>query len=433
MGNTLSDLSDRAGVRGVEGLLLGRIFLRFGFVLVSLSMDSHLIDTIANKDTTKGSRLKSMMSTVNSLVAFALKPITGALVDSVGRKPFLVLCPILAAIARMSVVVRGRPLNYVLYRLMINIAFLPLWPAISGYVADRFEPGTLRQSRAMQRMSLVLTLTGLLALRVGGRIGSARANIALSCLLNLAAAFCFLSFAPETLKKEDRKPLKIKTAANPLSFIRVLSKSKRLMALAPLYIMQNVPDYDSTTRAYYKKRFNWGVSEIANLMFWNRISGIFESVCCLDRPLIQLLGLKKTAQLSCIVGAAQCANTAFTLRPNSVLLNSALDPLRHGRSVVMSLIQTEAKRQGIGQGELQAALGNLLFPLRLVAPSLFTELYTNAQHTLPMVNFIARGSIQLAISSIVIPNVWAKLGHLPEMVEDRYAEEDRMRGRRKSS
>eukprot|EP00466_Bigelowiella_natans_P011281 jgi/Bigna1/132660/aug1.18_g7368 len=202
--------SRMAGMGEINGLLAGRVFLRFSFTLVHLAMDQHLIDAIAKGDHVKAQRLSSLMSTVNSVISFALRPVAGALLDSYGRKPFLVLCPLFSAIARACVLARPGTRE----------------SAITSYLCDKFGRATPKYTVAMQRMRVILTLVGLLANRVGSRIGSAKTNIALSCLVNLLASASFLLFTSESLKKEERKEFAVSKAANPLSFLSLISRSQ---------------------------------------------------------------------------------------------------------------------------------------------------------------------------------------------------------------
>jgi len=376
-----------AGMGEINGLLAGRVFLRFSFTLVHLAMDQHLIDAIAKGDHVKAQRLSSLMSTVNSVISFALRPVAGALLDSYGRKPFLVLCPLFSAIARACVLARPGTREYVAYRILINIALLPLWSAITSYLCDKFGRATPKYTVAMQRMRVILTLVGLLANRVGSRIGSAKTNIALSCLVNLLASASFLLFTSESLKKEERKEFAVSKAANPLSFLSLISRSQRLRSLAPILIMQAVPDYDYTSGTFYRQRFGWKVTETANLMFFNQISGIIESWVCPENPMIRSLGIKATTQLSGILGTIMDLNSAYTTIPETIYCNSVLSIFMHGRTAIDALVSAEAKRLKLGSGELSAALANLTTPLRFVMPAVYSVRITttlNTSYILPL-------------------------------------------------
>jgi len=335
----------------------------------------------------------------------------------------LVLCPVIAALARAFILIRPKAIAYVSYRLLINLSLLPLWPAITAYVSDKLERGTARYNKAINRMNFFLTILGLAALKVGGRVKSARANIRLSVIVNLLAGVSFLLFAQESLPQRKRTTVNTRRAGNPLSFLRVLSQSKRLKALVPILIFQAISDYNYTERMYYRTRFKWKVPEISNLMFYNRVSGMIESWVCPDQPIIQTLGIKITAQLSALLSALCDLNSAFTPMPSSVLVNSALAPLMHGRVAVSALVAREAADIGIAQGELSAALGNLVFPLRFALPTVFSEAFARLQNTLPQINFLLTAGTQVFLALVIIPKTWPSLHDLPKRVEDSYSQD----------
>mmetsp|Transcript_20025 Transcript_20025/g.49061 ORF Transcript_20025/g.49061 Transcript_20025/m.49061 type:complete len:431 (+) Transcript_20025:231-1523(+) len=423
MGAALSGAARNAGLQGVEGLVLGRACLRLSFTLVHLSLDHHLIDKVAKGDPVEAQRLSALMSTVNSIVSFALRSAAGAALDAWGRKPFLVCCPIFAAVARLCFVARPSRRAYMLYRLLINLSWMPLWPAITAYMADKLGRGSARYSVAVQRTRLVLTAVGLVALRIGARVRSARRNIFLSCIANLVASLVFLTCVSETLPEKKRVGLALSRAGNPLSFLTTLSKSPRLKALCPLLILQAIPDYDYTSKAYYRKQFGWKVTENANMMFFNQISGIVEGWICPEKPIIQALGVKATTQLASLLGAMQDLNAAFTSRPDTIYFNALLWPFMHGRTAVSTIVAKEAERLDIGHGELSSALENLTFPLRFMLPALFSELFAKYQKRLPQINLILKAAVRLLLAGIVLPSSWTCLKPLADQVDVEYSQD----------
>eukprot|EP00471_Norrisiella_sphaerica_P002231 CAMPEP_0184493052 /NCGR_PEP_ID=MMETSP0113_2-20130426/24977_1 /TAXON_ID=91329 /ORGANISM="Norrisiella sphaerica, Strain BC52" /LENGTH=280 /DNA_ID=CAMNT_0026878171 /DNA_START=252 /DNA_END=1094 /DNA_ORIENTATION=+ len=272
----------------------------------------------------------------------------------------------------------------------------------------------------MQRMRLVLTLIGLLAIRVGGRIESSRRNILWSCLINLIGSLSCLILTEESLTRKARRKFTTKNASNPLSFLSLAAKSVSLRALTPILIAQAIPDYDYTSRSFYRQKFKWKVKETSNLMFCNQISGIIESFLCPENSMIKLLGVKATTQLSCVLGSIQDFNAAFTNRPESIFLNAFLSPFMHGRTAINTLVSEEAKNLSIGHGELAASLANLYTPLRFCLPTLFSELFANFQKTTPQINFIVTGVTQLILCGVIIPTTWKTLKPLAEKVETNY-------------
>jgi len=393
-----------------------------------LAVDQYLIDHITLGDAAKSQRLSTWMSTINSLISFALRPAAGSLVDACGRKTFLVLCPLLAALARCILLLKPSSRSYVVYRLFINLANMPLWPAIQAYVRDSRGRGTARYSMAMQRMGFVLTLVGLAALRVGYNLNSSKRNIAFSCLINVAAALAFLLFAPETLASKHRKPVSVSSLvkkSNPLSFLSVFSKSRTMKAMAFLHFMSYVPEFDVTSRNAFRKRFGWKTREMAKLMFYNQISGLVEGWLCPERYIVPYLGAKRTLQVANLLSAFADFNCALTPQKSSwtIYLNSFLWPLIHGRSMLDALVSQEAKDLAIGDGELSAAQSNLTFPLQFGLPSVYTELFARFQHRFPQVNQVATGVSHLLFACIYVPTLYGEFESLAKKVETNYGKD----------
>lgn len=378
-------------------------------MFVHLSLDEHFVDKICAGDEARASRLSSLVSTLNAVISFLLQPAAGALVDSFGRRAFLALCPIFAGLSRSLIVASPSVPGYVAYRVGVNALTMPLWPAISAYISDTFERGTARYSLAQARMNLILTIAGLLANRVGRGLG-VRRNLILANTLHIIGGLVMYALCRESLPPAKRVPFSTKRAANPLSFMSTLGRSRGLRALAPVLLLQALPGYDGTTRSFYRVRFGWRVKRMSDMLLASQIMGILESAMVPQRPMIRVLGLLNTARLGALLEAVADLNCAFTSDSKTVFLNQLLSPLIHGDEAVNAVVAAEAKRLGIGDGELSAALSSLMIPLRLVVPAAFSELFARFQSTAPQINFVLRAMVQLALAGWLLPAAWGECG-----------------------
>jgi len=152
--------------RQIAGIAAGKTLMRGSFALVSICMNEILLD-IYGGNLTAVARYGSAISSVNTLVSFFMQPLSGALMDKYGRKPFLVCGGILAGILRGQVGLNPSSLSYTLYRLFLPVFYAPFFPAYADFMTMQSE---LRRSPAVPNPTRPFTNTQLkVTMKLGTR------------------------------------------------------------------------------------------------------------------------------------------------------------------------------------------------------------------------------------------------------------------------
>jgi MFS family permease len=175
---------------------------------------------------------------------FLLAPVFGSWSDRIGRKPFLLVGPAIAAVA-----VQIHPLTTLLFviffgRILEGLATSATTPGTLGYLSDVTAGSSALRGRVMGLYELGTVLGIVLGPALGGRLWDAfaRDGLRLVSLLDVAAALLVLFFIRES------RPARAPVAAEPapakrwtarFGAIRTIAETPTIWRFAPAWIAIN--------------------------------------------------------------------------------------------------------------------------------------------------------------------------------------------------
>jgi MFS family permease len=381
-----------------------------GFSLVMLASPELLLE-INGGDLAAADRVRALVETACAVAGLLSRPLSGALVDTYGRRPAMVAGSLLSALGRLCAVARPSNASYVLYRVLNQIALAPLTQAFGAMLADRLGGrGTPAFMRAHKLVFSWLAVVRISTQHCAGQSRLAadkRASIGLAALCSIAAALAFALAVPESLPDAQRRPFILSRAANPLGFLTFFASSRRLAALAVLRLATAVPEFNQTGAYYRRAKFAFTMREQAHVL--NIANALEVAAPLYSVPLLQWLGPRRTAVLGQWASTAACLAAAATRDARALLALPLLTSL-FDSAAIDALEATAHRGTSVGQGELGAAMQNLYLPLSLTLPAAFSALFTaSLQWTQPRwrgtAPLLAQALLHALNAALVVP--WA--------------------------
>ena len=406
----------------LSSLLTWPCFLLSHRAHVSCTLSSHSYQSYQG-DAGKTGKILALIEMASSLASFFWNPIASSMMDAWGRKILLVLCPLLSAVARSSVAASPSVATYVGYRVLNTVALEPLFPVVNAVLADIFGRGTSKCLVEQSKLNRALTVTRLLVLlgsQMVGHAGTTEQRFFVASGLNIIGALIMLLGVKETLPEESRAKLTLGRAVNPFSFLsffgwtgapqtasgkpaqpRSALDRSSLRAIGTMLALQSLTCCNSTVGLYRMNRYgaSWGLSARAQMTLVSEFMGLIESyaqvaICenWLKFATSEARSAGETNEHAALIRVARWSqrikaftnvHSAYTPDYRSLYGNLVLDATRQGPVMIERIVVAESKRvrekdpnaAPIGQGELHAALSSLEFPIRLLAPWIFSQSY----------------------------------------------------------
>mmetsp|Transcript_113984 Transcript_113984/g.322703 ORF Transcript_113984/g.322703 Transcript_113984/m.322703 type:complete len:460 (-) Transcript_113984:146-1525(-) len=403
---------DAAARRNVLFLSASRVLIHSSFVFLGFSSEALLLEMCGGRQG-RTQRIMNLIAIVQNILVFLFQPLAGRMADSYGRRPFLLGIPMLLAVMRYLMSVPGSGVKYYfLYRQIVGLAAMPLWPALQAMNEDLMGRGSDASILLNRRVGFATTLAALVMSQLSRYIPTPRAGFRYAAHIYLAVFSLLLLGTRETMPAEKRAQMTWEWKAlvrevSPLSSLRTFGRSAGLQALAVWNICADLPNHNGALLLFRKHKHNWGPAEQSNQMLIAHIAQLLEPF--IQGPLIRLFGLLGTFKLGTRVGILMNLNTALSPNKYTFHLNPVIATWQHSHAVLARLLDTEAKLLGIGRGELDAAMARVSFFFNLVMPSLFSEIYVRSLGRLPGANFLVAAALQLLVGEVVAPLAWGRL------------------------
>lgn len=388
----------------------------FNFILVTLLIDvlgigliipvlPKLVTQLSGGTEAQSASMYGWFIAAYAANQFLFAPLLGALSDTYGRRPVLLIS------------ILGTALDYVLMFFAPTLWLLFVGRVINGitaanfstcnaYVADVTPP----QDRAKRfgAMGACFGIGFIMGPLVGGVLGEHH----LRWPFAFAAALAFINFTyglfvlPESRPKEQRTPLDLRKA-NPLKTLSTLSAFPGVAPLAVVLFLLNFSNFSlhSTWVLYTGHRFHWGPQDVGYSL---AVVGILAAVVQggLTQPVVKRLGLYKTLYLGLVAGAV--AFLGYGLANRGWMMYAIMVPGAFGGLIgpaVQSIVtqRVDAKVQGLIQGSLSSlsALAAIFAPL--AATQLFGYFSSpNAVVHLPGASFVLGGILTLGSAVIAV-------------------------------
>lgn len=356
----------------------------FGLIFTTLLIDvaamgmlipvlPELLRGFVGGDYGAAAQLTGFVAALSAGLSFFCAPVVGALSDRFGRKPLLVLGMIGPAVAYFSLAGGGSVTWYILGFALSGILGA-IHSTTNAYIAD-ITPFEKRAER-YGMMGAAFGLGFIVGPLAGGLLGGFGLNVpfyvagALT-LLNLALCLAFL---PESLSADKRRDFQW-SHANPLASLKLLRRSKLLLALSSSLFLSNLANQGmySTWVLSTTLRFSWDTVAVGVVFAVMGVSTAL-SQGLLVGPTVKRLGERRSILLGLTVSLA--AFLAYALVPQGwmvylvIVLSSlgAVDEPASQALLTSSVSETE-------QGAVQGALASVLSLTAVFGPLMSTNVF----------------------------------------------------------
>ena len=390
MSNEVGPISEAPPIEGTPsvgsgGKSHGRAAFAFIFITVALDMVAlgiiipvlpRLIVSFENGDMAKAATQTGVFAFVWAAMQFVFAPVMGALSDRFGRRPVILLSNF------------GLGLDYVLMALAPTLSWLFVGRVISGITAASIPTAnayiadvTPEEKRAAKfgMLGAAFGLGFIIGPAVGGFLGGygLRYPFWASAILSLANALYGLFVLPESLPKERRSPFSVKRA-NPLGALKLLRSHPELSALA-VAMFFNYNAHESLPSMYvlytdYRYHFS---PQLTGYAFAGVGIGSTIVSAFLISLAIKKLGEVRTLYLGWICGLAGFATLALAPTTAISLISIPLLSLWGLGSPAMNSLMTRRVDKS-AQGQLQGALMSMFGVAGMIAPLVFTQVFSIA-------------------------------------------------------
>mmetsp|Transcript_107256 Transcript_107256/g.313627 ORF Transcript_107256/g.313627 Transcript_107256/m.313627 type:complete len:425 (+) Transcript_107256:59-1333(+) len=340
-----------------------------------------MVLAIKKGDAAATAKAMGLMSTCAAVIELVVNPILGKLSDQFGRKPFLMMTPIVSAVLHIFVAAlpRSLPTQFIDRMIGGSMIFGFAAPAQAA-MADLFakEPTKLAMWGAKNGMFLGIGTT--LGPMIGSKLGGAMSFLA-SSLVFCATSLWVKMQVSETLSASSRKPFRF-ADINPVAFLK-LFKNKTLTLLAGATALQSFGDYVNIydiNNLFMIKTLGYGPSQIGNFatmvgvtqIAGGRVTaGVIEQLKKMKVPALKVAAL--FANVMWAIGMATMGTAKGTPQAFFALF---LWTFGHQRSNSISVyLQKYGAAEGMGRAEIVAATGNLLAYVKVLIPLFYSSLY----------------------------------------------------------
>jgi MFS family permease len=358
--------------RQIAGIAAGKTLMRGSFALVSICMNEILLD-IYGGNLTAVARYGSAISSVNTLVSFFMQPLSGALMDKYGRKPFLVCGGILAGILRGQVGLNPSSLSYTLYRLFLPVFYAPFFPAFRATMSDLLDRRSDRYAQAMETIEWFGSVMHLLCLYLMRNTLTPSQGAILAGALGISGGLLINFTVEETLREEDRREVEYESLGNPISAISFFKKNEQMTKLGLLHVIVTVPYYNTTLGMYRRQRFGWTMSQMTSQQMYSMLFSLGSPFLLLK--ILRTLGNKGTMILEERISVIQNIFNICNSNESYSWVTTFLAALQFGDTGFNRELAIWSKGCRCGEGELEGAMANINLPLQLLLPVFFTEMH----------------------------------------------------------
>jgi MFS transporter, DHA1 family, tetracycline resistance protein len=363
----------------------GRAAFAFIFVTVALDMVAlgiiipvlpRLIVQFEHGDMAMAATQTGIFAFVWAAMQFVFAPVMGALSDRFGRRPVVLLSNF------------GLGCDYVLMALAPTLSWLFVGRVISGitaasiptanaYIAD-VTPEDQRAAK-FGMLGAAFGLGFIIGPAVGGFLGGygLRYPFWASAILSLANALYGLFVLPESLPKERRSPFSVKRA-NPLGALKLLRSHPELAGLAvAMFLYYNAHEsLPSMYVLYTDYRYHWSPALTGYAFTGVGVGSTIVSAFLISSA-IKKLGEARTLYTGWLCGLAGFAVLAMAPTTAISLISIPLLSLWGLGSPAMQSLMTKRVDKS-SQGQLQGALMSMFGVAGMIAPLVFTEVFSLA-------------------------------------------------------
>jgi len=352
-----------------------------------LQAEATLVNQLANGNSTDMAKMLGNTAGAVGILGLFVNQFGGKLSDQIGRRPGLLIGPLVNFISGMLIVGNPRNKSIVLACRMLRLIFTTFSGAVMGQAALSDMASGKELSMIMNEINTCLGAAVIIAPTLEKIIISLSGNNPLYSYLfqALSAAATFIinyNFIGETL--DPTKAVKFTPAdANPFNFVKIFTRgSKALQKLLVISTLQTaIANISDTEEVWKRSHLGWTASQSANdTIAWGFLM-IIASVKVTPSLLrrYSARGFTSFTNITTAIG--------FMLRgsvENSLVFLAAVLPMLPGvngaTALALDSISTDiAEADGIGKGEFSGWSNNLRALMASFASILFANYYAWAQ------------------------------------------------------
>ena len=230
------------------------------FVMVS---SSEMLLRVFQGNTARSQRVMSALSTASIVATFLTGPLSGALIDSWGRRACVWVSLLCAGLLRVWVSLRPSVARYVVYRIALSVLLQPLFPALRAALSDIVPRSSDKYLQLSMQMETASTVVRIVGLYVVGKLGDPRTGMLAAAACSLSAALVAFAGLRETLTPAKARPVNWTALGNPLGSVAdVLEKCPPMKPLVALYVLLSIPANNGCLGMYRRARFrDWDMAD----------------------------------------------------------------------------------------------------------------------------------------------------------------------------
>lgn len=335
-----------------------------------------LVFQLLKGDATATARLLGLMSTSAAAVELFLNPLLGRLSDKYGRRPFVITCPAIAAFMHILVAIRpgSIALNFV-DRCISGAMIFAFFNPVQAAVQDTFAGDMAKMGQAGALMGSAFGLGFAVGPLIGSKLAGPRAFVASALGFASVSLYMHRNFE-ETLDLDKRKEFDL-FASNPLSFLR-LFRNKTMSTLALSVGCGSMAEYGNIydiNFLFLKTVLGYGQEEVGRFAAFFGLTQILGGR--LTKQIIGSLGQQAYTLIGNFGYALGFTLMGLTRSSPQLFVSLFALTLGHQRSSEAgNLLSQQAVAAGMGRGEVVGAITNLTAVLKMIAPMLYSRLFT---------------------------------------------------------
>ncbi len=356
----------------------------FMFIFIALALDMlalgiispvlpRLIMQLQGGDEASAAHWVGWFGTIWAVMQFATMASVGALSDTIGRRPIMLLSMF------------GQAANYVIIAMAPDLWWLMIGQVISGvtsssvstamaYVADVTPPRD--RAGAFGALSAAFGLGFMIGPALGGVVGQfdPRAPFWVAGALSALNGLYGLFVLPESLPAERRARFTWRRV-NPFASFRLFRQRANVRGLAVVKFLNDIAflSFQSTFALYAMYRYHWGPREIGlTLTLYAVLSGVVQAG--LVGRIVKAVGERGSVVWGLIFGAFGFVAIALSPTGYYLLIFLPIGVLWGLAGPANQSIMT-SRVEPTEQGLLQGALASLTGIAGMIGPGLFTTVF----------------------------------------------------------
>jgi MFS transporter, DHA1 family, tetracycline resistance protein len=355
------------------GLILSTLLIDVAAMGMLIPVLPELLRGYFDGDYGRAAQFVGLFAALSAGLSFIFAPVMGALSDRFGRKPVLLLGLIGPAVSYFGLAMADNLAWYVI-GLCVSGILGAIQSTINAYIADITPP----EARA-ERFGMVGAAFGL-GFIVGPLAGGLLGGLGLQVPFYVAGAITLLNMVlcalllPESLVPDKRRAFTWANA-NPLGALRLLSRSKLLLALAACLFLSSLAlqGMYSTFVLSMTLRFDWNTVAVGIVFTAIGVCTAL-SQTLLVGPIIKRLGERRSILLGLSVSALTFF--AYALIPQGwmvylVIIFASLGAVDEPAAQALLTSSVSEDEQGAVQGALTSLLSLTAVAGPLIATNVF--------------------------------------------------------------